>query len=229
MCKTGVQPSEEHLDRRHFRYAVHFKEHGVDLFTVPCYCDRLPDMKRSHWHCFKCGAILSRRHVLKRHLEIHGCTSLKDYSTDCPAAPSGQAGPCPVDPETSVLTSGQETDADDTENISQSPHASSLEGPPTDALTSISDLASGVEDGGGVESGDGGVVRSRLKHHSLKHQGRIPSIRRCLCPLCGRSFPRLDLRRNHMRVCPARFPPAATQGSARRQLQPLRAPPDTPS
>lgn len=32
MCKSSMQPSEEHLDRRYFKDAVHFQEDGVGEF-----------------------------------------------------------------------------------------------------------------------------------------------------------------------------------------------------
>ncbi|KAK9965935.1 hypothetical protein ABG768_018737 [Culter alburnus] len=71
LCKQAVIGSEEHLQKKHFKNAVHFKDGVFDLFTVPCFCDKIEQLKRSHWHCFKCDRILHRRNAFEDHLQKH--------------------------------------------------------------------------------------------------------------------------------------------------------------
>ncbi|XP_061738798.1 zinc finger protein 572-like isoform X2 [Nerophis ophidion] len=70
-CMKGCQATEAHLMRRHYSFAVHFNQDGIDTFVVPCMCKDLVQ-GRSHWHCPYCRKILNRKvnfegHVSKKH------------------------------------------------------------------------------------------------------------------------------------------------------------------
>ncbi|XP_072571686.1 uncharacterized protein [Paramormyrops kingsleyae] len=67
-----AKASHGHLLSRHLKLAVHYSENDTDKFSIPCFCAERQVAKRSHWHCPKCGQIISRSSDLRKHLQNHG-------------------------------------------------------------------------------------------------------------------------------------------------------------
>ncbi|KAK0146032.1 Zinc finger protein 440 [Merluccius polli] len=71
-CCKATEASEIHLIKRHYFFAIHFTDKGVEKFTVPCTCkERIKG--RSHWHCPDCGKTIYRKNNFEMHLsKQHG-------------------------------------------------------------------------------------------------------------------------------------------------------------
>ncbi|XP_061885407.1 zinc finger protein 521-like [Entelurus aequoreus] len=92
-CIKGCQATEAHLMKRHYSFAVHFNEDGIDTFVVPCMCKDLVQ-GRSHWHCPYCRKILNRKGNFEGHVsKKHGYATLQqsqDPEMDLPFGSSSE-------------------------------------------------------------------------------------------------------------------------------------------
>ncbi|KAG9280291.1 hypothetical protein AMEX_G2979, partial [Astyanax mexicanus] len=70
-CTKAVTRSDEHLLKRHLRFAIHYTEGDTNKFSIPCYCPDVKQSKRSHWHCTKCKKVIHRSDDFRTHLGKH--------------------------------------------------------------------------------------------------------------------------------------------------------------
>ncbi|XP_066526748.1 uncharacterized protein [Hoplias malabaricus] len=66
-CRKSDECTQDHISKKHLK-----------SFHSAMFCGQVKDLKRSHWHCFKCGQILQRLPSFKIHLQKHGCILNED-------------------------------------------------------------------------------------------------------------------------------------------------------
>ncbi|XP_051947545.1 uncharacterized protein LOC127618892 isoform X2 [Xyrauchen texanus] len=76
-CRNPVPASKHHLERRHLKFAIYYKDADIGKFSIPCYCAD-GGHGRSHWHCPMCTKTLQRTQDYRHHISKHGVKMIKN-------------------------------------------------------------------------------------------------------------------------------------------------------
>ncbi|XP_051961485.1 uncharacterized protein si:ch211-10d23.5 isoform X3 [Xyrauchen texanus] len=76
-CRNPVPASKHHLEKRHLKLAMYYKDADIGKFSIPCYCAD-GGHGRSHWHCPICPKILRRTQDYRNHITNHGVKMTKN-------------------------------------------------------------------------------------------------------------------------------------------------------
>ncbi|XP_051517049.1 uncharacterized protein si:ch211-10d23.5 isoform X2 [Myxocyprinus asiaticus] len=88
-CRNPVPASKHHLEKRHLKFAMYYKDADIGKFSIPCYCAD-GGHGRSHWHCPICPKILQRTQDYRNHITNHGVKMTKNK----PAKAQERHGQC---------------------------------------------------------------------------------------------------------------------------------------